>query len=151
MIRTIGFRGLVVALFAACAAMVAAPAAQADPTGAQSELTAVTGQGAGLIIVSPTRAGQGDFVAQVKVNIHDAAPSTTFTITRAIDDTPADGVCTSTDFVTVATLQTSAGGAGAVEFVRSGGPEGLKFDLFIRVLGADGTVLQSGCMTITIK
>jgi hypothetical protein len=150
MIRILGFRGLVVVLFAACAAMVAAPAVQAAPTGAQSELTAVTGQGAGRVVVSPTRAGQGDFVAQVKVNIHDAAPNTLFTITRAID-APADGICTSTDFVAVATLQTSAGGAGAVEFVRSGGPEGLKFDLFIRVLGADGTVLQSGCMTITIK
>src|SRR5215813_11244420 len=135
MTRISGLRALAVVLFAACAATVAAPTAQADPTGAQSELTAVTGQGAGLVIVSPTRAGQGDFVAQVKVNIHDAAPNTTFTVTRAIDD-PADGVCTSTDFVTVATLQTSAGGAGAVEFVRSGGPEGLKFDLFIRVLGA---------------
>ncbi|MGN6792065.1 MAG: hypothetical protein ACTHJW_06710 [Streptosporangiaceae bacterium] len=129
---------------------MAAPAALADPTGAQSELTAVTGQGMGLIIVSPTRAGQGDFVAQVKVNIHDAAPNTTFTITRAVD-APADGICTSTDFVTVATLQTSAGGAGAVEFVRSGGQEGSKFDLFLRVLGSDGSVLQSGCMTITVK
>lgn len=145
-----GLRGLAVVLFTACAATMAAPAALADPTGAQSELTAVTGQGMGLIIVSPTRAGQGDFVAQVKVNIHDAAPNTTFTITRAVD-APADGICTSTDFVTVATLQTSAGGAGAVEFVRSGGQEGSKFDLFLRVLGSDGSVLQSGCMTITVK
>ena len=150
MIRIRGFRSLAGGLVLACAAMIAAPAAQADPTGDMSALTAVKGQGTGLIIVSPTRAGQGDFVAQVKVNIHDAAPNTTFTITRAID-APAEGVCTSTDFVTVATLQTSAGGAGAVEFVRTGGPEGLKFNLFIRVLGADGTVLESGCMTITIK
>ena len=148
--RISSLRTLLVVLFAACAASIAVPAAQADPTGAQSDLTAVAGQGTGMIIVSPTRAGQGDFVAQVKVNIHDAAPNTVFAITRAVDD-PADGICTSTDFVTVATLQTSAGGAGAVEFVRSGGAEGSKFDLFVRVLGADGSVLQSRCMTITVK
>jgi hypothetical protein len=46
---------------------------------------------------------------------------------------------------------TSAGGAGAVEFVRTGGPEGSTFDLFVRVLGAYGSVLESGCMTITVK
>jgi hypothetical protein len=85
MIRICGFRGLAVGLFAACAAMVAAPAAQADPTGAMSDLTAVTGQGVGLVIVSPTSAGQGSFDARVKVTIHDAAPNTTFTVTRAVE------------------------------------------------------------------
>jgi len=151
MIRIAGFRGLAVGLFAACAAMIAAPAAQAGPTGAMSALTAVTGQGTGLVIVSPTSEGQGDFVAQVKVNIHDAAPNTAFTITRAVD--AADGVCTSTDFVPVATLTTSAGGAGAVEFERGGRGSGptVPFDLYLRVLGSDGTVLQSGCMTIIGK
>jgi hypothetical protein len=149
MIRTRGLRGLAVALFVACAAMAATPVAQADPTGAQSELTAVTGQGVGKVVVSPTSAGQGTFDAQVKVTIHDAAPNTTFTVTRAVD-MPADGVCTSSDFVTVATLTTSAGGAGAVEFERSGGPT-MSFDLFLRVIGDDGTVLQSGCMTIIGK
>jgi hypothetical protein len=151
MIRRFGFRGLAVGLFAACAAMVAAPAAQADPTGDMSVLTAVMGQGTGLVIVSPTSAGKGSFVAQVKVNIRDTAPNTTFTVTRAID--PPDGVCTSTQFDPVATLTTSAGGAGAVEFqrgVRGGGPA--SFDLMIRVISADGsTVLQSGCMTIIGK
>jgi len=149
MIRTRGLRGIVVAVFAASAGLAATPAAQADPTGAQSDLTAVTGQGVGLVIVSPTSAGQGNFDARVKVNIHDAAPDTTFTVTRAVDS-PADDICTSTDFVTVATLQTSAGGAGAVEFERTGGPT-ISFDLFLRVIGSDGTVLQSGCMVIIGK
>ena len=45
MIRTRGLWRLIVTLFAACAAMAVIPVAQADPTGAQSELTAVTGQG----------------------------------------------------------------------------------------------------------
>ncbi len=117
-----------------------------------SDLTAVTGQGVGLVIVSPTSAGRGDFDARVKVNIHDAAPNTTFTVTRAAD-MPADGVCTSTEFVPVATLTTSAGGAGAVEFERGGRGSGptMPFDLFLRVIGSDGTVLQSGCMTILGK
>ena len=151
MIRIRGFRSLAVGLFVACAAMIAAPAAQAGPTGAMSALTAVTGQGTGLVIVSPTSAGKGDFDARVKVNIHDAAPNTTFTVTRAVD--AADGVCTSTDFVPVAMLTTSAGGAGAVEFERGGRGSGptVPFDLFLRVLGSDGTVLQSGCMTIIGK
>jgi hypothetical protein len=140
---------MLIAVLATCAVTAATSVAQADPTGAQSVLTAVTGQGVGRVIVSPTSAGHGVFVAQVEVNIHDAAPNTAFTVTRAVD-APADGICTSTGFATVASLQTSAGGAGAVEFVRTGGP-GLNFDLFLRVLGSDGTVLQSGCMTIIIK
>src|SRR5207247_11313717 len=85
MIRIRGFRSLAGGLFAACAALIAAAAVQADPTGAMSALTAVTGQGTGLVIVSPTSAGKGDFDARVKVNIHDAAPNTTFTITPALD------------------------------------------------------------------
>jgi hypothetical protein len=147
-IRTGGFRRLAIALFVTCAAMAATPAAQADPTGAQSGLTSVTGQGLGKVIVSPTSADIANFVAQVKVNIHGAAPNTTFTITRAVD-APANGVCTSTDFGTVATLKTSAGGAGAVEFERTGPL--LNFDLSIRAIGDDGTVLQSGCMIIVGK
>src|SRR6266550_5540026 len=141
-IRTRGLRDLIVALFAAGAAMIVTPAAQADPTGAQSALTAITGQGEGLVIVSPTSALHGNFNAHVKVTIHGATPDTIFTVTRAVD-TPSDGVCTSTNFGTVATLQTSSGGAGAVEFERNGGPT-QAFDLFLRVIGADGTVLQSG-------
>jgi hypothetical protein len=88
MIRRFGIRGLAVGLFVACAALVAAPAAQADPTGDMSALTAVTGQGTGLVIISPTSAGRPDFDARVKINIHDAAPNTTFSITRAIAPAP---------------------------------------------------------------
>jgi hypothetical protein len=148
MIRISGICWLAVGLVAACAAMVAAPAAQADPTGAMSALTAVTGQGTGLVIISPTSAGQGNFVAQLKVNIHGAAPNTTFIFTRSIDR-PADGVC-STDFGAVGTLTTSPGGTAAMEVTPMGGPT-VPFDLSVRLLGADGTVLQSGCMTIIGK
>jgi len=130
------------------AALTAAPAAHATPTAVQSALIAVTGHGVGKVIVSPTSSPLDTFVAQVKFNIHDAAPNTAFTITRAVD-VPADGVCTSTAFGTVGTLTTSAGGAGAFEDVRSGPIQ--NFDLFIRVLGDDGSVLESECMVIVAK
>jgi hypothetical protein len=52
-------------------------------------------------------------------------------------------------FGAVATLHTSAGGAGAVEFERTGPL--LQFDLLVQVVGNDGTVLQSNCMKITAK
>jgi hypothetical protein len=149
MTRIPGFRWLAVGLVAACAAMAAAPAAQADPTGAMSALTAVTGQGTGLVIVSPTSAGQGNFVAQLTVNIHGAAPNTTFSFTRSIDR-PADGVC-STDFAEVGTLgPTSPGGTAAGHATPMDGPTA-PFDLAIRLIGSDGTVLQSRCMTIIGK
>jgi hypothetical protein len=152
MTRITGIRWLAVGLFAACAAMVAAPAAQADPTGAMSALTAVTGHGTGMVIVSPTGAGKGSFVAQVKVNIHGAAPNTTFSITRALAF-PNTGCANHTPFAEVATLTTSAGGAGAVEFERGGRGTGPNesFDLILQVIGGDGTMLQSGCMTIIGK
>jgi hypothetical protein len=155
MIRRCGIRALTVGLFAACAAMVAAPAAQADPTGAMSALTAVTGQGTGLVIVSPTSAGQGDFDARVKVNIHDTAPNTTFSFTRAIAAPNTGCANFLTPFDEVAMLTTSAGGAGAVEFergMRHGPGTTMPFDLMLRVVSPDGsTVLQSGCMTIIGK
>jgi hypothetical protein len=149
MIRITGIRWLAVGLFAACAAMVAAPAAQADPTGAMSTLTAVTGQGTGLVIVSPTSAGQGNFVAQLKINIHGATPNTTFIFTRSFDR-PADGACSPDFFGPVATLTTSPGGTAALEITPSDGPT-VPFDLSIRLVGSDGTVLQSECMTIIGK
>jgi len=155
MIRRFGFRGLAVGMFAACAAMVAAPAAQADPTGDMSALTAVRGQGTGMVIVSPTSAGQGDFDARVKVNIHDTAPNTTFSVTRAIAAPNTGCANFLTPFDEVATLTTSAGGAGAVEFergMRHGPGMTVSFDLMLRVVSPDGsTVLQSECMTIIGK
>jgi hypothetical protein len=148
MIRPHGARALTGVLLVAGTALTAAPAAHAAPTAVQSALTAVTGGGVGKVVLSPTSEKLDTFVAQVKFNIHNAAPNTVFTITRAVD-VPADGVCTSTTFGTVATLTTSAGGAGAVEVERSGPFP--TFDLFVRVLGDDGSVLESGCMVIVAK
>jgi hypothetical protein len=137
-------------LVAAATWAIALPGAVAERAGAQSSMSALSGQGVGVAVISPTSALQGTFDAHVAVAIHSAAPNTTFTISRAVDFV-ADGVCTGTVFVPVATLVTSSGGAGAVEFERIGGPPpGTHFDLLIQAVG-DGTVLDSGCMTITVK
>jgi hypothetical protein len=150
MIQTRGLTRISAALIVAAAGVVGGmTAAYGNPFGAQSDLTAVSGQGAGKIIVSPTAAdGHGAFDARVTVNIRQTTPNTDFTVTRTADPIP-DGICTGTIFGTVATLQTSAGGAGAVAFERTGPL--LQFDLLVRVVGGDGTILQSDCMTITAK
>jgi hypothetical protein len=120
--------------------------------GTQSALIAVTGHGMGSVIVSPENGDQGTFAAQITVNVHDALPNTTFTVTRAADGTP-DGVCENTVFTTPpgpgTSFTTSAAGAGATHFVRqTSNPSGVPFDIIFRVVGSDGTVLQSTCTTI---
>jgi hypothetical protein len=124
-------------------------------------LTAVSGQGAGHVEVSPTAAGQDVlFIAQGTANIHDALPNTTFKVQRATDPTPNDGVCTiapapPAGWVTLTTITTSEGGAGAGHFVREApllDPRGTQFDVIFRVISDDGTqVLMSDCMTVTRK
>jgi hypothetical protein len=131
------------------------PVAHAEP-GLQSDLTAISGQGSGHVNVSPTADEQHDtvFIAQVTVNVQGARPNTTFTVTRFVDQ-PPDGVCTEAGGgFTLGTLTTSQDGAGASHFVRMGPPslpKGFQFDLDFHVVGDDGTVLLSGCMTVTAK
>jgi len=133
------------------AMLAPATTATADsPWGAQSAIIAVSGTGSGLVVIAPNSSGQGDFRAHVIVNVHNTAPDTLFSVTRAVDFTP-DGVCTGTQFDQVATLQTSSAGAGAVNFERSGAPSGTVFDVVLRLSSQDGTDLQSGCLTITVK
>jgi hypothetical protein len=134
--------------------------AQAEP-GLQSTLTAISGQGSGLVEVSPTAAGQDvTFIAQGAASIHGALPNTTFTVQRATDFTPNDGVCTiapspPAGWLTLTTLTTSPAGAGAAHFTRQApppGPAGTQFDIIFRVISGDGTqVLMSKCMTVTVK
>ena len=129
--------------------LMQAGSVQADPYGAHSALIALSGQGSGEAIVAPTAAlGHGNFDARVTINIHGASPNTTFAIIRAVDFV-IDGACTGT-FGQVASLTTSPGGGGAVEFERTGAPLP-GFDLQIDAVGSDGTVLQSDCMTILVK
>ncbi len=145
---------LIAVLAAAGGILLGALAAQAAQ-GTQSELTAVAGHGTGRVIVSSTAAGAGTFVAEITINIHDAAPNSTFSVQRAPDLVP-DGTCTGTSYLPFAgvTLTTSAGGAGATHFhFERGAPfvTAIQFDVMFQVLGNDGTVLQSECMTVTVQ
>jgi hypothetical protein len=153
MCRALGWRKVAIAMLMMSAGTVGVTAAHADPAGAQSDLTAVTGQGAGKVIVPPTHALEGAFDAHVKVEVQQTSPRTTFVVTAGGGDAVIDGVCPGIPANPVATLVTSPGGAGAVEFERSNPStlSGTRFEVELRLTGSDGTVLQSGCMIITVK
>jgi hypothetical protein len=140
--------------FLAAVGMLLLPASSAFAGGvAQSELIATTGQGVGRAIVAPTAQDQGTFAAEITVNIHDAAPNTTFSIWRAPDRVP-DGICTGAYIPFGETLTTSSGGAGAANFhFERGAPfvSGVEFDVAFRAIGSDGSVLQGDCMRVTVK
>ena len=142
------------------AAGALAGGASADP-GTHSELTAIAGQGAGIIEVAPTAhdvVGPDTFDVQGTANVNDAAPNTTFTVLRRVDLNP-DGVCTGAMWLTLPppneqALTTSNGGAGALHFeIARGAPfvDGVSFDVQWRLEGSDGSVLESDCFTVTVK
>jgi hypothetical protein len=142
------------------AAGALAGGASADP-GTHSELTAIAGQGAGIIEVAPTAhdvVGPDTFDVQGTANVNDAAPNTTFTVLRRVDLNP-DGVCTGAMWLTLPppneqALTTSNGGAGALHFeIARGAPfvDGVSFDVQWRLAGSDGSVLESDCFTVTVK
>ncbi len=123
--------------------------------GTQGALTPVAGTGLGWVSISPTAENQGTFATEITINIRDAAPDTTFYVRRAPDLNP-DGICTGSYKPFVGeSLTTSAGGAGATNFYfERGAPfvSGVKFDVVFQVYTADGTtILQSDCMTVTVK
>jgi hypothetical protein len=142
------------------AAAAVAAGASADP-GTHSKLTAIAGQGAGLVEVAPTAhdvVGPDTFDVQGTVNVHDAAPDTTFTVLRRVDLNP-DGACTGATWLTLPppnapAFMTSNGGAGALHFeISRGAPfvDGVSFDVQWRLIGNDGSVLESDCFTVTVK
>lgn len=125
--------------------------------GTQSALSAFRGQGSGHVKVEPTGEDQGTLVNQVTVNVQGLDPDRTFTVQRAVDRTPGDGVCTIDPgppfgWTPDATITTSSGGSGAVHYDvhRSNVPSGTSLDIIFRVVG-DGTELRSACMTFTAK
>jgi hypothetical protein len=137
-----------------------AATAYAQP-GTHSDLTAISGQGAGIVEVSPTShdiAGPGTFDVQGTVNLHGATPNIAFTVLRRVDFNP-DGACTGAIWMTLPppneqALTTSNGGAGALHFeIVRGAPllDGVRFDVQWRLEGSDGSVLQSDCLTVTVK
>jgi hypothetical protein len=140
--------------FLAALGLLLLPAASAFADGVvHRELVATTGQGVGRAIVAATAQDQGTFAAEITVNIHDAAPNTTFSVWRTPDLVP-DGICTGPLLPFGVSFTTSAGGAGAAQFFfERGAPfvSGAKFDTAFRVIGSDGSVLQGDCMTVTVK
>lgn len=134
--------------------------ARAEP-GTLANLTAITGQGSGLVKVAPTShnvVGPGTFDVQGMINVRDAAPGVTFSVLRRVDLNP-DGNCTGVTWLTlpppnVPDLTASAGGAGALHFeISRGAPfvDGAQFDVQWRLAGSDGSVLQSDCFTVTVN
>jgi hypothetical protein len=149
---------LPVLLAIAAAAMAAGVSAQ---PGTHSKLTPIAGQGAGIVEIALTAhdvVAPGTFNLQGTVNVHHAAPNTTFVVLRRRDLNP-DGVCTATTWLTLPppneqTLTTSNGGAGALHFELSAGApfvDRAGFDVQWRLEGSDGSVLESDCFTATVK
>lgn len=136
---------------------VVAGLANADP-GTRSRLTPISGSGSGFVTVAPTSKDEGAFSFDVQgtVNIHGTSPNTAFTVLRRVDVNP-NGTCTGTAWLTLPgdpVLTTSAGGAGAVHFeIQRGAPfvDGVMFDVVWRAVGTDGTILESDCLTVTVK
>jgi len=133
---------------------VTASAAQADPTGAHGQITALSGSGIGLVTVAPTAQDHGTFHVQGTIDVRDTSPSMTFTITRSVDLNP-DGVCTrNIGPLPTGSLTTSPGGAGEFHFeVQRGAPftSGTQFDVVFDLSAPDGTLLESECLTVTVK
>jgi hypothetical protein len=140
-------------------------------------ITAILGTGHGTVNVTPTAAVDGSFSAQITVNVHGVAPTTTLYVQRAPEigrANSADGVCQRADglppwgdvpnFVTFAlpgpgplvTLETSTGGSGAVhmEFAAPAITDGTMFDVMFRLvdnLTTPSIELRSACFTVTVK
>ena len=146
--RTLALATTLLALFAG--------AASAKTT--QSWLNPIRGSGSGFVEVSPTAKDEGalSFDVQGSVNIHGATPNTDFTVLRRVDLNP-NGTCTGATWLTLPgnpVLTTSAGGAGALHFeIQRGAPfvDGFMFDVIWRVVGTDGSILESDCLTVTVK
>jgi hypothetical protein len=141
------------------AAAAAASAASADP-GTQSPLKPVAGQGSGLVEIAPTAhnvAGPASFDVQGTITVQGLTPNAGYKVVRWVDFNP-DGQCTGMTPLFLPgnpILTTSAGGAGALHFeISRGAPllDGVGFDVIWRVLdSADNTVLESNCLTVTVK
>lgn len=153
------------ALLPSCLVIVFVPVAHAE-VGLQSELSAISGQGAGHVDVSPTADDQHDtvFIAQGTAEIEGALPDATYVVQRAVDFTPNDGVCTiaplpPAGWITLTAFRTSESGAGAGHFVRKSTPPPVsQFDVIFRVVKQNddttldlSQVLMSDCLTVTVK
>ena len=128
-------------------------------------LTAIVGQGTGLVNISPDASQEG-FSVQVQVSVRSSEPNAEFLLTRSVDFEP-DGVCTGTTFTPLPLpnpgplelLKTSPAGAGAkhASFAFTPPPpapfeDGKQFDVHWEIrTESHSTVLRSGCITVTVR
>jgi hypothetical protein len=145
-------RAVLVAVLGSALAVFMAGTAMAGPSTDHSPLTAQIGEGNGQVTIATTPVDQGTFVAQVSANVQGTSPNTLFSLQRAVD--PAgDGTCDALGaYEEQGTFTTSPGGSGALHVERHQPvPSGLTVDVVERAVGADGTILISECMTVTIQ
>lgn len=123
-------------------------------------LTAVVGEGQGVVNVSP-EASEPGFSVEIQVAVWNTTPNTTFNVKRAVDFT-ADGVCTSGTFIqfplpnpgSLVTLTTSQGGAGSthIKFDRPQIGDDTAFDVRFEVSTLDSSVvMRTECFTVSVK
>jgi hypothetical protein len=91
-------------------------------------------------------------VGEVTASIQGAAPNTVFTVQRALDPTPT-GTCDSLGSYDVqGTLTVNGTGSGAAHLEKeTSAPSGFTFDVLFQYVGSDGSLLQSDCLTLTVK
>jgi hypothetical protein len=133
-------------------------------------LTAVSGEGTGIVNLTSTAGGDTSFVAQITFNVHGLAPNTTYYIQRAsefpasLGDVVYDGSCQRAlgmppfdavpplaRFITFVEagapipLRTSAGGAGAVHMTNANDifADGSAFDVMFRVVSDPASATPS--------
>jgi hypothetical protein len=138
-------------LVASTMVLLGALFSQSALAGSGAAESPLTGDGSGHIAVALTREDQGTLVAQITANVQ-ASPNTTYSVQRALDPT-ADGTCDSLGpFEEQGTLETNEAGAGATHIeVHTAAPSGATFDVLFQLVGDDGSVLVSECMTLTVK
>jgi len=146
------YRTLAVSTAAVVATLLSAGAALAGSSSGTSPITAVTGSGTGTMAVAMSSKNHGTFVGEITASIQNAAPNTVFTIQRALDTTPT-GTCDSLGAYEVqGTLTVNDAGSGAVHLEKeTPAPSGFTFDVLFQYVGSDGSLLQSNCLTLTVK
>ena len=138
---------IVIAIMAVAALMSVVPAQASE--GTHSWLHATAGEGTGRVVIAPTAQENGEFYAQVELEVEGAPANTDMAVSRALY-TPGCASITA-QWAALGTLQTSNGGAGAVHLVRdTPNKSGSAFYVVFRVSGG-GTVLESDCIAVLVK
>jgi hypothetical protein len=101
---------------------------------------------------SPTE-DQGTLAVRGTDDVQGVTPDTVFSVQRLLDPVPdSDCADPGPPPLTLTTFESSPGGAGAGSFdVHTPAPSGSGFDVRFRITDGAGTVLESDCLTVTVK